>query len=116
MLGIIVAQKLRRKTKITITTRTIVKHSVSFTSLKLALIDSERSLTMVSLIEGGMPAWSRGSIALIRSTSCSVFDPGWRQIPIISPIWLLTQSSCSGTSDPSTTRPKSLMRTGAPLR
>src|SRR6266567_1214543 len=85
-LGIIVAQKLRRKAKITSTTSTTVKHSVSFTSAKLALIDNERSLTIVNLTEGGIPACSRGSIDLIRSTSCSVFDPGWRQIPIISPM------------------------------
>ena len=63
-----------------------MKPSVSFTSTKLALIDSERSLTTITLTEGGMPASSRGGIALIRSTSSIVFEPGWRQIPIISPI------------------------------
>ena len=55
-LGITVAQKLRRKMKITRMTSTIVKPSVHCTSVKLALIDSERSLTMDNLIEGGMPA------------------------------------------------------------
>ena len=84
--GIIVAQKLRRNAKITSTTSTTVKHKVSFTSVKLALIDNERSLTTMSFTDGGMPASSRGSIALIRSTSWSVFEPGWRQIPTISPI------------------------------
>ena len=76
MLGIIVAQKLLRNAKITSTTRATVKHSVSCTSAMLALIDSDRSLTTISLTEGGMPASSRGSIALIRSTSWSVFEPG----------------------------------------
>jgi len=64
-LGITVAQKLRKNRKITRITRPIVNHSVSCTSEKLALIDSERSLTVISLIEGGMPACKRGSIRLI---------------------------------------------------
>src|SRR5207302_8295810 len=114
-LAITVAQKLRRKIKMTRITSTIVKPSVRCTSVKLALIDNERSLTMLNSIDGGMPACNCGSIALTCCTSCSVFDPGCRQIPIISPMWLLIQSSCSGTSDPSTTRPISLTRTGAPL-
>jgi hypothetical protein len=71
---------------------------------------------MVSLIDGGMPACNVGSMLLTRLTSCSVLEPGWRQMPIISPIWLLTQSSCSGWSEPSTTRPISAIRTGWPLR
>src|ERR1043165_10311022 len=96
-----VAQKLRRKIKMTRITSTIVNPKVRWTSLKLALIDNERSLTMLNSIEGGMPACNCGSIALTCCTSCSVFEPGCRQMPIISPMWLLTQSSCSGTSDPS---------------
>ena len=76
MLGMTVAQKLRRKTKITMTTRMIVKHRVSCTSLKLALIEIERSLTIVRCTEGGMPACSCGIIFLIVLTSSSVFDPG----------------------------------------
>jgi len=76
MLGIIVAQKLRRKMTVTSTTSTIVNISVRCTSVKLALIEIERSLTIVSLTEGGIPACSFGSIDLMRSTSCNVFDPG----------------------------------------
>jgi hypothetical protein len=85
-LGITVAQKLRRKMKMTKITSTIVKPSVRCTSLKLALIDKERSLTIDRLTEGGMPACNCGSISLTCRTSCNVFDPGWRQMPIISPM------------------------------
>jgi hypothetical protein len=97
-------------------TSTIMNINVRFTTAKLALIEIERSLTMVSLTEGGMPACSLGSIDLIRSTSCKgvrtrlTLDPDHLADMVVDPVQL------RGTSDPSTTRPMSAIRAGAPLR
>ena len=67
--GITVAHSSRRKMKMTMMTSTIVPIRVIFTSVKLSRMDLERSITVDSLIEGGMPACRPGSLALIWSTS-----------------------------------------------
>ncbi len=55
-LGMIVAQRLRRKRKITITTRAIVSIRVNCTSFTEARIVVVRSVRMSALIAGGIAA------------------------------------------------------------
>ena len=54
MLGMIVAQTLRRKTKITITTSTMVSSSVNWTSWTEARMVWVRSLSVKMWIAGGI--------------------------------------------------------------
>src|ERR1700716_4417100 len=74
-LGIIVAQKLRRKTKITITTSAIVSTSVNCTSLIDARIVVVRSLRMSTFTAGGIAACNCGRTALMRSTVSTTLAP-----------------------------------------
>src|SRR5215468_7189653 len=71
-----VAQKLRRKMKITNTTSTMVIRSVICTSSTAARIVSVRSLMILILMAGGIVAISRESCALIRFTVSMTFAPG----------------------------------------
>ena len=77
-LGITVAHNLRRKTKITITTRPMVRSKVNCTSRTDARIVWVRSVRIDTLTEGGIEASSRGSSALTRSAVSMMFAPGWR--------------------------------------
>src|SRR6202041_1971249 len=67
--GMMVAQELRRNRKITATTRTMVMHSVTSTSLTEALMVVVRLATVSTLIEGGTEASACGSSAWTRSTA-----------------------------------------------
>src|SRR3984885_6805032 len=60
ILGMAVAQMLRRKKKTTRITRTMERTSVSCTSFTEARIVTERSCAMAILIDGGMEGWRRG--------------------------------------------------------
>ena len=62
-----VAEMLRRKRKITMTTSIRVKRRVNFTSATEARIDSERSLSTLSLTVGGSKRWNSGIAAWIAS-------------------------------------------------
>ena len=62
--GMIVAQKLRRNRKITITTSATVSSNVNCTSLTEARMVSVRSEMMLTLMADGIEACSTGSIAL----------------------------------------------------
>ncbi len=53
-LGIMVADKLRRKRKMTITTRQMVRNKVNWTSLTDSRMDKERSKRMFKLTEPGI--------------------------------------------------------------
>ncbi len=75
-LGMTVAQKLRRNTKMTPTTRAMVSSSVTSTSSTEARIVCVRSLRMSTWMAGGMAACSRGSSALIASTVSMTLAPG----------------------------------------
>ena len=77
-LGITVAERLRRKRKITRITRAIVSSRVNFTSETDALIDSERSKRVFNWTDAG--SWLRkiGTCFLILSTTSMVLVPGWR--------------------------------------
>ena len=75
-LGMMVAVKLRRNTKMTAMTRPSAIRSVSFTSWTDSRIDSDRSILTSSGTDGGSCARTDGSSALISSTTCTTFDPG----------------------------------------
>ncbi len=76
MLGISVAQALRRNSRITITTRPMVSASVNSTSLTEARMVTVRSRMVSTLMAGGMVAVRRGSCALIWSTVSMTLAPG----------------------------------------
>ena len=67
-LGMTVAQNLRRKMKMTITTKATVSSRVNCTSVMEARMVSVRSPKMPSLTEEGRVARRRGSRAFTRST------------------------------------------------
>ncbi len=71
-----VADTVRKKRKITPTTRTAAMINVICTSLTEARIDWLRSKVMSSEIEGGSCARSAGNSALIESTTAIVLAPG----------------------------------------
>ena len=75
-LGMSVAQKLRRKRRITITTRQTVSSSVNSTSDTEARIVTVRSRSVSTLMAGGMRAVSWGNSDLIASTVSMTLAPG----------------------------------------
>src|ERR1700733_3282712 len=75
-LGMIVAQTLRRKTKITITTSAMVSMRVNSTSCTEARMVVVRSDRMLILMVGGIAACNVGSAFLIASTVCMTLAPG----------------------------------------
>ena len=77
-LGMMVAAKVRRKTKITATTSAMHSISSNSTSDTEALTVVVRSVSTAILMTGGMVARSFGSNALILSTTSMMFAPGWR--------------------------------------
>src|SRR5262249_16418096 len=68
-LGIAVAQKLRRKMKITMMTRNRARIRVNFTSLTELRIVTKRSKRIFMKTEGGRWAWRLGSFAFTSSTT-----------------------------------------------
>ena len=114
--GMIVAQSLRRNTKITSTTRPMVRSSVNWTSATLARIVCVRSEAMTSSMPAGRAAWSRGSAALIASTVAMTLAPGWRWIASTTADRLLNQPCSVMSSGPTVALPTSRSRIGAPLR
>ena len=76
--GMIVAQRLRRNTKITPTTRPIVSSSVNCTSATEARMVVVRSEITEILIVGGIDSSSCGSAALIACTVLMTLAPGSR--------------------------------------
>ena len=111
-----VAQKLRRKTKITMTTRPIVSISVNCTSSTEARIVVVRSATTPTLMSGGIAAFSLTSCCLMLSTVLMTLTPGTLKMTRKMPGLLLLQPSWVSSSGPSTATPISRTRTGAPLR
>jgi hypothetical protein len=74
----IVAETLRRKRKMTSTTRKTVSRSVNFTSSTDSRIGWARSLRTRSETAAGSCASRPGNSALMRSTTSTVLVPGWR--------------------------------------
>ena len=75
-LGMTVAERLRRKRKITITTRATVSMSSYCTSLTDARIVVVRSVNTFTWIEAGSVLRNWGSRASMRSTTWMMFAPG----------------------------------------
>ena len=116
MVGITVAQKLRRKMKITITTSAMVRSRVNCTSSTAARMVWVRSLMTSILIAGGIAATSRGSVALILSTVSMTLAPGCLNTTRNTPRLPLAQAACLASSGPVTAWPISRIRNGPPLR
>src|SRR5262249_36875330 len=77
-LGMIVAETLRRKRKITSTTRTNASNRVERTSASELRIDCERSNRISTCTDGGNHALNVGSSAFTASATSTVLVPGWR--------------------------------------
>src|ERR1700733_11256092 len=78
--GMTVAQKLRRKMKITMTTSAIVRINVKRTSETDARMVAVRSDAIETLMAGGMEDSSCGSSALTLSTVVITLAPGTRMM------------------------------------
>ena len=115
MLGIIVAQALRKKRKITITTSATVNSSVNSISLTDARMVVVRSKSVLSVTEGGIEARNSGSSALMRSTVSIMLAPGCRPMPITTAGLPFAYPELRRSSIPSVTFAMSLSRTGAPF-
>ena len=76
--GIIVALTLRRKRKITSTTRAIASNKENWTSLTDSRIEAERSYRTSRLTEAGSCWRNVGNRFRMASTTATVFVPGWR--------------------------------------
>src|SRR5947199_5867413 len=76
MLGMTVADRFRRKRKITMMTRKMVSTSVNFTSFTDSRMDCERSYTRFTETEAGICFRMVGSNCLMASTTATVFVPG----------------------------------------
>ena len=76
--GMTVATMLRRKRKITRTTRTSATTSENFTSLTDCSIDTERSYCTRSLRVGGSPRSISASAFFTALATATVFVPGCR--------------------------------------
>src|SRR5579862_9320412 len=115
-LGMIVAAKVRRNTKMTATTsatHSISSNSTSDTDARTVVV---RSVSTAILMIGGMVARSFGSSALMLSTTLMMLAPGWRWMFTITAGTLFIQADSSLFSTPSTTFDTSLSMTGAPFR
>ena len=88
MLGMRVAEALRRKKKMTSTTRITASSNSNCTSAIEARMLMVRSVSTETLIEAGRLACSCGSIAVMRSTVWMTLAPGWR--------WMLTMIAGAG--------------------
>ena len=115
-LGMTVAERLRRKRKITITTRTTVSMRVNLTSLTESRIDSERSKRTFRVTEAAIWDLKTGSRALIASTTSTVFVPGCRCTARTMARVPVNQEATLSFSTLSITRPRSSRRTGEPFR
>src|SRR5512140_423245 len=115
-LGIRVAVTFRRKMKITRTTRMTVRTSVNFTSSTDSRIDSERSMRISMLTDGGRNERKLGRRSLTESTTLTVLVPGWRWTASVTDRAWLNHAAALSFWTLSITLPSSCRRTGAPLR
>jgi hypothetical protein len=119
-LGMTVAERFRRKRKMTMTTRASVRTSVKRTSSTDSRIAIERSNRTRRVAAAGSCFWKEGKSSRIRSTIWTVFVPGCFWMASVSvraePPAVTFQAACLSFSTLSMDRPRSRMRTGAPLR
>src|SRR5262249_5037484 len=114
-LGMIVAENVRRKRKITITTSATVSISSNSTSLTDARIVVVRSVRTATWMDAGSVAVSVGSSVLMRSTPAMMLAPGWRCTLTMTAGVRSTQADWRTSSAPSTTLATSDILTGAPF-
>ena len=116
MAGMMVARQVRRKARITSTTRAAVSTSVTCTSCTASRIVSERSDRMLILIVGGISRSNCGISALMLSATSTVLASGWRWMLSTIERLPLNSAQASSFSTESSTLAMSSRRTGAPLR
>ena len=114
-LGITVAERLRRKTKITRMTRATVRRRVNFTSLTESRMDCDRSKMTSRFTDAGIWALKVGTRALIESTTSTVLVPGCRCTVRMIDRRSRNQEAILSFSTLSITRPSSSRRTGDPF-
>ena len=115
-LGMIVAETLRRKRKMTSTTSPTVSESSNSTSRTDARMVVVRSVKTETSIDEGSDAVSWGKSRLTRSTTLMMLAPGCRWMLTMTAGSVPLQAACSTFSASSTTSATSESRTGAPLR
>ena len=98
------------------TTRATVSISSNSTSSTEARMVVVRSVSTITSMEAGRLLFSRGSRALMRSTTWMMLAPGCRWMFIITAGTLFIHAACLTFSAPSITRATSESRIGAPLR
>ncbi|MNN21526.1 hypothetical protein D3C81_1348520 [compost metagenome] len=113
--GMMVALKRRRKTKVTITTRTMAISSSCCTSLTAARMVWVRSVSTDTSRPAGRLSVIDGSRALMRSTTSITLAPGWRWMFSSTAWFSLAQAARRSFSAPSTISATSFRRSGAPL-
>ena len=114
-LGMMVAERLRRKRKMTMTTRPTVSISSNSTSLTEDWMLVVMSVRVVTRMEAGRSASSCGRICWMRSTTVMVLAPGWRwMLRMTAGVWFI-HAACLVFSTPLTTSATFLSKTGAPL-
>jgi len=119
-LGMMVADRFRRKRKMTMITRPMVSSRVNLTSATDSLIVSERSKRTLSSTAAGSVSRKEGICFLMLLTTSMVLVPGWRWMArtmarVVFPL-VLYQAAILSFSMLSLTVPRSCSRTGAPLR
>ena len=115
-LGMMVAATVRRKRKMTMTTRAITSISSNSTSSTEARMVTVRSVRMETLIACGSEARSWGSNALTRSTTAMMLAPGWRWMFRMTAGVSFRHAACRVFSVSSITFATSERWTGAPAR
>ena len=113
--GMIVAGRLRRKTKITATTSPMASSSSISTSSTEARMVVVRSPSTRTSMEAGSDACSCGSSAFTRSTVSMTLAPGWRCTLRITAGVASAQAASRRFSASSTSRATSCTRTGLPF-
>ncbi len=116
MLGMTVAEKVRRNKNITMTTSAIassISNSTSSTEERIVVVRSVRILTCTA---AGSELCSCGNSFLIRSTTSITFEPGCRCMLTITAGESFIQAACLTFSAASIAEATSDNTTGAPLR
>ena len=114
-LGITVAGRLRRNTKITPTTSATDSSSSNSTSFTEARMVTVRSVSGVMAMPDGMDCRSCGRMRLIASTTAMTLAPGWRCTFRMMAGVVFDQAASWVFSGPLTTCATSRTRIGAPL-
>ena len=114
--GMNVARQVRRNARMTRITSAAVRNRVTCTSCTESRIDTERSLSTLSLTVGGSSRWNSGIAALIASVTATVLASGWRWMERMMERVASSSAIASSFSTESSTLAISCRRTGVPLR